>query len=208
MRTSKPISTISYNSDDFLQAKIEYWKKIGLIEFGMWIRHEPEEDEKKSHCHVYLKPAKLIQTMDLEEDSRELDPTWKPKDSYKDEKDRLEHEKKMFLKMITFRTSKEDDWLLYAIHEPSFLAEKGLTREYTYGIDEVLNTCQDTLNDIVSRLSDNRKGRLEYRLVQCINNGMNWQQIVSSGLVPIRQITGAKLMYIALTGQEKHIDQV
>ena len=103
MRTSKAVSTISYNSAEFLKAKIEYWRKSGIIEFGMWIRHEPEADEKKAHYHVYLKPAKLIQTMDLEMDSCELDP---------DNPDKP-------LKMVSFRISKEDDWLLYSIHDPS-----------------------------------------------------------------------------------------
>lgn len=187
MRTSKPISTISYNSPEFLQSKIEYWKAQGIIEFAMWIRHDPEEDEKKAHYHVYLKPAKLIQTMDLELDSCEIDP---------------QNPDKPF-KMVSFRVSKEDDWLLYSIHDPNYLAEKGLTREFCYGFEDVNSTCSDTLTEIISHISDNRKGRLEYRLLECINMGMTWTQIVQSGLIPIRQMSGAMLMYKAITGQVK-----
>lgn len=189
MRTSKPISTISYNSADFLKAKIEYWKSVGIIEYGMWIRHEPEQDEKKAHYHVYLKPAKLIQTMDLENDSCELDP---------------ENPDKPF-KMVSFRVSKEDDWLLYSIHDPSYLLEKGMSREFCYGFEDIQTTCEDTLKDIISHISDNRKGRLEYRLIECINMGMKWQEIVMSGMIPIRQISGALIMYRSITGQEKSV---
>lgn len=186
MRTSKPIATISYNTPEFLKGKIEYWKEIGWIEFGMWIRHEPESDEKKAHYHVYLKPAKLIQTTDLEKESCEIDP--------------LQPDKP--LKMISFRSSKESDWVLYSIHDPTYLLEKGLTREYVYSFEDINSTCSDTLSDIISHISDDRQGRLEYRLIQCINMGMNWNQIVSSGLIPLRHMGGARIMYRAMTLQE------
>lgn len=187
MKTSKPISTISYNTEEFLRKKIEYWKDHGFIEYGMWIKHEPEQDEKKSHYHVFLRPAKLIQTMDLENDSIEIDPNNIDKP----------------LKMVGFRNSKEDDWVEYAIHDEEYLQSKGLTREKHYSFDDIQTTDQDTLTDIISHLKDNRKGRLEYRLLDCIKRDMTWQQIVASGIIPLRQIAGAKIMYEAITGQSK-----
>ena len=189
MRTSKPVSTISYNTESFLKAKIEYWKECGLIEYGMWIKHEPEADEKKAHHHVFLKPAKLIQTMDLETDSQEIDPINPNKP----------------LKMISFRVSKESDWILYGIHDKAYLQEKGLTRDFHYDLADIKSTCEDTLSDIISSLSDERKGRLEYRIIDCVNKGMQWEQIVKSGLVPIRFMGGAKMFYTALTGQTNDI---
>ena len=186
MRTSKPISTISYNSDTFIKNKIEEWKNCGFIEFGMWIRHQPDEDNKKSHCHVYLQPAKLIQTMDLENDSIEIDP---------------QNIDKPF-KMIAFRVSKESDWLLYAIHDKIYLNEKGLQRNVFYSFDDVQSTCSDTLNDIISRLSDERKGRIEYRILELIDRGLTFSQIVRSGLIPIRYMSSAKIMFEALYSPE------
>ena len=184
MRTSKSISTISYNSEGFLQNKFDEWKRQGLIEFAMWIRHEPEEDEKKAHYHVFLKPARLVQTVDLENDSHELDPNNIDKP----------------FKMISFRVSKESDWLLYAIHEPSYLLEKGLQRQFVYSFEDVQSTCNDTLNDIISHCNDDRNGRIEYRLVQMIKQGLTWDEIVLSGFIPLRYITGAQIMYKALVG--------
>lgn len=183
MRTSKPISTISYNTPEYLKAKIEQWKNKGLIEYAMWIQHEPEEDEKKPHFHVFLKPAQLLQTMDLELDSMEVDPQNIDKP----------------LKMISFRISKEDDWLLYSLHDRSYLLEKGLTRQYAYDLDDVQRTCDDTFSDIVSHVHDSRKGKLETRIYDCVKMGMKWHDIVGSGLIPLRYMAGAKIMYDALT---------
>lgn len=187
MKTSKPISTISYNSPEFLKAKIEYWKSCGIIEYAMWIFHKAEADEKKDHCHLYIKPAKLIQTMDLEIDSQEIDPQNPDKP----------------LKMVSFRISKESDWILYSIHDKAYLTEKGLTRDFHYSLDDIHSTCEDTLKDIISHCSDERKGRLEFRIIQCLELGMSWQEIVRSGLIPLRQIGMAKIYYAAITGQEK-----
>ena len=184
MRTSKPISTISYNTPEFLQGKIEYWKKIGLIEFGMWIQHEPDEDNKKVHFHVYLQPAKLIQTMDLENDSHELDP---------------EHPDKP-LKMIGFRISKESDWVLYGIHDKDYLSSKGLTRNKYYDLDDIKATDYDTLADIITQVRDGLKGRLETRIIDAISLGMSWTELVLSGLVPLRYLHSAKLMYETIVG--------
>lgn len=185
MKTSKSISTISYNTEDYLKSIIDKWRKAGIIEFAMWIRHEPEADEKKAHYHVFIKPAKLIQTMDLENDSMEFDPQNPEKP----------------LKMISFRTSKENDWVLYGIHDKDYLAEKGLTRDRHYDLQDIKTTCQDTLSDIISHLSDDRKGRLEYRIMECCERGMSWGQIVGSGLIPLRYMAGAKIMYKALMGE-------
>ena len=182
MRTSKPISTISYNTPEYLQMKIEQWRNQGLIEFGMWVRHEPEEDEKKPHFHVFLKPAQLLQTMDLELDSLEVDP------------ENID----MPLKMISFRISKEDDWLLYSLHDKRYLLEKGLTREFSYDINDVHRTCDDTFADIIAHVHDSRKGKLETRIYDCIKMGMKWSEIVASGLIPLRYMSGAKMMYDAL----------
>lgn len=183
MRTSKPISTISYNSPEFLRSKIGQWKKAGLIEFGMWIYHRAETGEK-DHFHVLLRPARLVQTMDLELDSCEFDPNMPDKP----------------LKMVGFRVSKETEWLLYTLHDPVYLREKALEREYVYCFEDYENTDEDTFNEIISHCTDERKGKLEYRLVELIQRGMTWAQIVQGGFVPIRQMAGAKMYYDALAG--------
>lgn len=187
VNTQKPISSISYNSGEFLKQKIEYWKSCGLIEFGMWIKHKAEEDEKKDHYHVYIIPAKRIQTMDLENDSHEFDP------------DKPNNPKKC----MRFQNSKEQDWIQYVLHDPEYMAEKGLEKKYCYGLDEIMSTDEDTLNIIISEIKDDIKGRLDNRIRQAVNNGMSWRQISLSGIVPMNQVNNARWLYMAITDQDR-----
>lgn len=200
VKTSKPISTISYNSPEFLRQKINYWKELGIIEYGMWIRHEPDEDNKKAHYHVFLKPAKLIQTMDLENDSMEF-PGQKFYDTDGVTGTELVQTEVKPLKMIGFRMSKEDDWILYGIHDPTYLAEKGMTRNVHYSFNDIETTCIDTLHDMITHLIDNRKGRLEVRIFDLIQKDFSWRDIVTTGIVPLKQMHNAFMFYRAITMQ-------
>ena len=71
MKTSKPVSTISFNSEAYLRGKLRELTAAGVLEFWAYIRHDPEPDEVgdeaggKQHFHVYMEPAKMIQTTDL-----------------------------------------------------------------------------------------------------------------------------------------------
>lgn len=187
MKTSKPISTISYNTESFLREKIYYWQREGFIEYGMWILHQPDVDGDKAHYHVYLQPAKLIQTEYLVQNSCEFDPNYPEKP----------------LKMNVFHSSKFEDWILYGLHDEAYLAEKGLMRNVHYEVSDIEATCDNTLMEMLSRAFDMRNNKLEFRIIDAVRNGQNWQQMVSSGMIPLRHITGARLLYMALTGQEK-----
>lgn len=107
------------------------------------------------------------------------------------------------LKMIGFRPSKESDWILYGIHDPTYLAEKGLSRNIHYSFDDIQSTCADTLQDMITHLIDDRKGRLEVRIYDCIKNGLGWRDIVCTGIIPLRQIHNAFQFYQAVTWQIK-----
>ena len=201
MKTSKPISTISYNTERFLREKIFYWKKQGKIEYGMWIEHKPDVDGKKAHYHVYLQPAKLIQTEDLINDAIEIDPNWQPLADGATDEEKIQHEKKRYLKMNVFFSSKADDWILYGLHDEAYLREKNLMRNEHYEISDIQATCDDTLLQMISSAFDYRNNKLEFRIIDAVNNGQSWTDLVRSGMIPLRYMTGAKLLYQALTGQ-------
>ena len=78
----------------------------------MFILHQPEEDEKKAHIHLYIEPNTLLDTMELQEFFTELD---------------LNNPAKP-LKCINFIQSKIDDWILYNSHNSAYLASKFETR--------------------------------------------------------------------------------
>lgn len=74
MRSKCCMSTISYNTKDFLIAKLDDLIKKHTISFYMGICHIAEQDEKKDHIHLYIQPNKIIDSMDLQDFLKEIDP--------------------------------------------------------------------------------------------------------------------------------------
>ena len=118
MNTGKPISTISWNTKDFLVSLLGDLTESHLIQFWDFIYHKPEDDEagKKHHFHLYLEPAKRLSTADLKELFSEFDPKHPDKP----------------LSCLSFRYSVFSDWYLYGLHDPCYLAAHNLTKKYSY----------------------------------------------------------------------------
>ena len=104
MKTSKPVSTISYNSEEFLKAKLDYLVRSGEIAFWFYIKHHGEFDDvtnmqDKDHIHLYCEFADRVDTIKLGEMFLEYengDLNSKP------------------LRCMPFRVSKPYDAILYA----------------------------------------------------------------------------------------------
>lgn len=113
MATSKPISTICYNTVEYLQYKLDTWYNAHLIQSYQYILHKGEDGDK-DHIHLRLEPNKKLDPMDLMEDLKEYTDT-----------------NKKPLGCRPFRPSVEEDWFLYAVHDKDYLkikyggAEKG-----------------------------------------------------------------------------------
>ena len=107
MATQKPISTISYNSEAFLREKLDEWYQAHIIQAYMYICHQGEDGDK-DHIHVRIEPNKRIDSMELTELLREypLGNSCKP------------------LGCRPWRSSKEEDWFLYAVHDKDYLKLK------------------------------------------------------------------------------------
>lgn len=120
MASQKPISTISYNTEGFLREKLDAWLKAHIIQSYQYICHIGEDGDK-DHIHLRIEPNKRLDPMDLQEQLREF-----TKDNEKP------------LGCRPFRPSKEEDWILYALHDPDYLnikyggAEKGEKIEYEW----------------------------------------------------------------------------
>lgn len=106
MATQKPISTISYNSEIFLKEKLDNWVKAHIIQSYMYICHKGEDGDK-DHIHVRIEPNKKLDPMDLQAQLLE----------YKIGNDKP-------LGCRPFRPSKEEDWILYAVHDETYLKLK------------------------------------------------------------------------------------
>ena len=106
MSTSKPISSISYNSEEFLKSKLDSWLSAHIIQAYMYIKHVGEDGDK-NHIHFRIEPNKKLDPMDLQVDLKEY-----VKDNPKP------------LGCRPFRPSKEEDWFLYAVHDKEYLRIK------------------------------------------------------------------------------------
>ena len=135
MNTSKPISTISYNSENFLLSRLcEYGK---LLSFWAAIRHTGEDDEggAKDHWHIYAEPSKRFQTDSL----------------HFSEPDPLHPDKP--LRCMSWRSSAFADWYLYVLHDPSYLCSKGLIRKYHYKHSDFVTSSDDELNMLAKSIN-------------------------------------------------------
>ena len=106
MATQKPISTISYNTEAFLKEKLDNWVKAHIIQAYQYIPHKGEDGDK-DHIHLRIEPNKKLDPMDLLEQLRE----------YQIGKDKP-------LGCRPFRPSKEEDWILYVVHDEQYLKVK------------------------------------------------------------------------------------
>ena len=104
--TEKPISTISYNTEEYLVNKLNSWVDSHLIQSYMYIHHKGEDGDK-DHFHVRIEPNRRLDKMDLTVELQEFVPD-NPKP----------------LGCRPWRTSKEEDWILYAVHDPEYLLLK------------------------------------------------------------------------------------
>lgn len=126
MKTTKPISTISYNHVEYLEQVLDDLMKSKIIEFYIFIPHLPDEDEKKPHIHLYVEPAKLLQTMDLSPHFKEPNPK-EPRG------------------VLPWHLSKFVDWYLYGLHDKRYLALKGQSRIHHYHDSDFVTSHEDEL---------------------------------------------------------------
>lgn len=106
MATQKPISTISYNSEKFLREKLDIWVDAHIIQAYQYIPHKGEDGDK-DHIHLRIEPNKKLDPMDLSEQLREY---------------RIGEDKPLCCR--PFRPSKEEDWILYVVHDEQYLKVK------------------------------------------------------------------------------------
>lgn len=187
MRTTKPISTISYNSPEFLAIKLEELRKAKIISFWVFIKHKAEEDEKKDHIHLYCVPSKMIQTDDLKNEFIEINP---------------ECISKPFC-TISFFTSKFDDWYLYSLHDRRYLLTKGQTRKFHYSREDMRCSDEDELDYLISQID--MISLMPYsEMIDALEHGDSFDDFFSRGLIPLPQLRNFQLAWQLLRKNHFH----
>ena len=178
MRTSKPFSTISYNSQEFLQQTLLDLVKRRKIAFFAFVEHLPEDDEKKAHKHVFIVPNGLVDTDQVLDTLSEIDLAnpLKP------------------LGCIPPNSSKFDDWYLYSLHDAPYLASKGQSRKYHYALQDFRVSDEDYMAHQIHSIDYSRYQRFQ-RLVEAVDDGETFPDLVRKGLIPIQQITAYERAY-------------
>ena len=185
MRTTKPISTISYNSPLFLTLKLEELRKAKIITWWAYIYHIAEDDEqgKKDHIHLYVEPAKMLQTEDLREELREPDP---------------DNDKP--LGCLSWESSKFDHWYMYSLHDKRYLASKGQSRRYSYRHDEIVTNDDDELLHRARRI-DHLSLSPYGDMLDAIEHGFTWPEYFARGTVPLPQLNAFEKAWFLLAAQ-------
>ena len=128
MATKKPMSNISYNTEPFLKEKLDFLVSKHILEAYAYIKHIGEEGDK-DHIHLICFPNQSIDFMDISEMLKEPDPNnTKP------------------LGVLRWRPSKEEHWLMYAVHDKEYLDLKYNDVESTshekipYTLDDIVTS--------------------------------------------------------------------
>ena len=165
------ISTISYNSEEFLKSKLEDLYKRHIISDYFYIWHYPEEDEKKGHFHVLIKVNKRCDTMDIQEEFKEVVPG-----------------ESRPLKCIDFRrTHSVDDWILYEMHYKTYLASKGESRKYTYNKEDFRCCDIDSFEYIYYHAFHGSEWAQRVQIMKIVKENMdNPAELIFNNLVSIK----------------------
>ena len=197
MRTSKPFSTISYNTDKFLKAMLDELIAKRKIEFYAFIEHLPEDDETKAHKHLLIVPNGAIDTDQVQEYLTELDPEKPDKP----------------LGCIMFRSSKFGDWYLYVLHDTGYLAQKGQSRTFHYKPDEITVSDKDYFNELRHTIDYTPYNRF-MQIRQFAEDGLAFAELVAMGIIPPQQVAGWEKTYNLLlsrntfrNGKDGHDDE-
>ena len=178
MKTSKPFSTISYNSADYLNQKLTELVSRRQIDFFAWVLHYPEEDEAKEHKHLYIVPNGRVDTDQVLDYLLELDPKKPDKP----------------LKCMRPHSSKFADWYLYALHDTAYLASKGQARKYHYTLSDVVCADKDYLLEEVHTIDYAKLNRFA-SLRDAALSGQRFEELLMSGTIPIQQTCAYRQAY-------------
>lgn len=183
MKTTKPFSTISYNTAEFLKQRLDELIQKRHISFYAFVEHYAEEDEKKNHKHLLIIPNGQVQTDAITDLLQELDITnpLKP------------------LGVMPWHSSKWGDWYLYACHDSGYLASKGQTRQHHYQESDFVCSDEDYMHELVTTI-DRTKYAKTQDFVRKVKEGASFLEMLQNGQIPAPQFNQWLQMYQYING--------
>lgn len=169
MRTTKPISTISYNTYEFLKSTLDNEIKNKRLTWYAFIKHLPEEDEKREHFHVYMIPNRIIDTGEYQDVFNQ----------YFENGIALEKPRKC----LVIDPSKFYDWYMYNKHDTTYLASKFESRVYHYDKEDFETSDEDYFDKLVKDCGVQQNSKY-LSMLQYIVEGMSFTQFIIDANVP------------------------
>lgn len=187
MNTSKAFSTISFNTRPFLQGVLNDLIEEGVLTFWAFIPHKAEDDEggKKDHFHVYMEPAKRLQTDYIIDRSKEIDPT-NPKP-------------KKFMPCNICNSF--GHWFMYAMHDEQYLKNKGLEKKFHYKYEDFITSDEDYLYCKFKEIDVSILGGFG-KMKEALQQGMTFNEFCDHGWVPVQQFVQYKKAWEFLSKTE------
>lgn len=181
MKTRRLISSISYNTPDYLEDVLGSLVQNGVIEYWHFICHHAEEDDRKPHIHVAVQPSKAIDTRGLSAFFQEA----------------VNGDSGNVVGTVLWRASRIDDWLQYAVHDEAYLASKGETKKYHYSLDDVRTSCREVLVEQWHSIN-----RSPYRVIQILldyaSKNAPVDAVLASGRISLASAHNVMIMYPAM----------
>lgn len=179
MKTSKPFSTISYNSVNFLTSKLTDLVSRRVIAFFAFVEHQAEEDERKNHIHLLIIPNGTYQTDALQDYLLEPD---------------FSDLNKSPLGILPIQSSKWADWYLYACHDVGYLASKGQTRKFHYFEENFIVSNEDYFHELVKNIDKTKYSKTQ-EFVDQVLSGYTLSELLLTGQIPAPQFNQWRAMY-------------
>lgn len=164
--TALPMSTISYNSQDFLLMKLDELHQAGKLDDFRAIKHFGEDGDK-DHFHVIVFPSKRLDFTAVSSEFKEADMSKPGK----------------LLGVMPWRRSEPDHWLMYALHDEDYLRAHQKNDEASHKIRYQLSDIFTPFPELLER--DYRKAlplkNTDSQLIlQCLEKGMSATEIMYS----------------------------
>lgn len=185
-KTTRPLSTISYNTFDFLKGKLEDLEKRGDIDFWCFIKHFGETNEdgskEKLHYHVYIVPATSLDRRQLRQEFIQF---------YKNES--------LPRGFMPMQPSNWQDWYLYGLHDREYLQAKGQSREYSYSDQDMVRSDDTYYWDAVHRIDRTRINPLG-EVVRAAQSGITFAEFITSHQLSLLQVRSAQFVFQQVQG--------
>lgn len=182
--SSQPLTTVSYNTDEYLKSTLQFLIDEKIISDYMYINHFGE-GSAKDHKHLLVIPTKSIDINKLRSTFEEPDPT-----------------SEIPLGVMPWQTTQPSnfkDWLQYVLHDEDYLNQKGLTRIYHYKKQDVITNNDELLERIYTELKQ-RISEIEVMLGY-IQQGFEWYHVAKKLRISTSHMKTFKDTYMMLKSE-------